>query len=222
MSTTSPASPPAGPEPKRVKKRLYIPMILLVLVVAFAIGFFVRGTWPDTTIQNPTGPADGAITQLFRKENGNVIVRCGVVVDAPPKDVWAVVSDYSKHHEFLPYVSKVEATKQPDGKLRINGSAHSRIWGDWPFESMVSHRETPADGEYSALWSEENVGLFAVSRGGWSLSPVGTDKKQTLLVFTLQIELKDYPNFIVRNVIMDRLHTILTSMRDETLKRKKD
>ena len=53
------------------------------------------------------------------------------------------------------------------------------------------------------------------------MTPFDPAKKQTLLVFTLQIELKKYPNFIVRNIIMDRLHSVLKSMRDETLRRKK-
>jgi hypothetical protein len=85
---------------------------------------------------------------------------------------------------------------------------------------MVTHVESPQSGEYSALWSEEESGPFKIDRGGWSLSPVDKAQTQTLLVFTIQIELKDYPNFLVRNIIMDRLHSILKAVRDETLKRK--
>ena len=78
----------------------------------------------------------------------------------------------------------------------------------------------PDDAEYSAQWSEEDKDVFKVSRGTWTVTPFDKAKKQTLLVFTLQIELKNYPNFIVRNIIMDRLHSVLKSMRDETLRRK--
>ena len=219
--STSPAPQPAAAEPKRAKKRIYIPMILLVLLLLVAAGFYVRGTWADTVIKDPDGPDAGTITQLLEKKNGNVVVRCAVVVDAPPKDVWDVVTDYSKHPDFLPYVTRIDATKQADGLVKIDGEVHSRIWQTWPFISMVTHTESPADGTYSALWSEEDQGEFKVSRGGWSLTPIGKDMKQTLLVFNMQVELKSSPNFIVRNVIMDRLHAILKAVRDETLQRKK-
>ena len=97
--------------------------------------------------------------------------------------------------------------------------AYSRVWQEWPFQSLVTQKEDPDDGEYSALWDEVDQGEFAVNRGGWTLKP-HKDKKQTLLAFTLQIELKDYPNFLVRNIIMDRLHGVLKAMRDETLRRR--
>ena len=217
MSTTP---VPQAAQPQRAKKRIYIPLILLVLLVLLGVGFYVRGTWADTVEKNPSGPDAGTVTQLLQKANGNVMVRSAVVVDAPPKDVWAVVTDYASHHQFLPYISKVTATKEADGRFLIAGVAQSRIWGDWPFQSLVTHTESPDDAEYSTQWSEEDKDVFKVSRGTWTVTPFDKAKKQTLLVFTLQIELKNYPNFIVRNIIMDRLHSVLKSMRDETLRRK--
>lgn len=219
--STAPAAQPAEPQPKTVRKRIYIPLIILIVLVVASVILFVRGTWADSAENNPATTADGAVTQLLRKPNGNVVIRCAILVDAPPKDVWAVVSGYDKHGEFLPYVSKVEAAKQPDGRFKINGIAQSRLWGDWPFESLTTHEEHPDDGEYAATWEERDVEEFEVNRGGWHLKPIDKTKQQTLLSFSLQIDLKRYPNFIVRNIIMDRLSSILTAMRDETLRRKK-
>lgn len=212
---------PASPKPRRARRRVYLPLILLGVLLLAAIGFGVRGTWVDASLKNPATLAEGTVTQLYRQPDGNVVVRCSVVVDAPPSEVWAVVSGYEKHKEFLPYVSKVEATRQADGQLRIEGIAHSRIWGDWPFESTVVESKSPEMGEYSALWDEAKTGPFSVNRGGWTLAPNGANTNQTLLTFTLQVELNDYPNFIVRNIVMDRLHSILKAMRDETHRRKK-
>jgi len=217
MSTTP---VPQAAQPQRAKKRIYIPLILLVLLVLLGVGFYVRGTWADTVEKNPSGPDAGTVTQLLQKANGNIVVRSAIVVDAPPKEAWAVITDYASHQQFLPYVSKVEATKEADGRFLIDGVAQSRIWGDWPFQSLVTHTESPDDAEYSTQWSEEDKDVFKVSRGTWTVTPFDKAKKQTLLVFTLQIELKNYPNFIVRNIIMDRLHSVLKSMRDETLRRK--
>jgi ribosome-associated toxin RatA of RatAB toxin-antitoxin module len=220
MSTT-PATPSATAQPKRIKKRLYIPLILLMLFLAGVAVLYVRGTWADMTERNPTTSTQGTMTQLHQKPNGNVEVRCAIVVDAPPKDVWAVVKDYDKHSTFLPYVSEVKATKQTDKRLqKIDGIAHSRLWGDWPFTSKVLHEEDPGDGIYSATWSEEDVDVFKINRGGWSVKPIDKAGKHTLLVLALQIELKKYPNFLVRNIIMDRLHAVVQAMSDETMRRK--
>jgi ribosome-associated toxin RatA of RatAB toxin-antitoxin module len=219
MSTPIPAQPET-PQPQRVKKRIYIPLILLVLLLVVAVVFYVRGTWADKEEHNPSGPDAGTITQLLERPNKNVVVRCAVVVDAPPKDVWAVINDYASHKDFLPYVTKVEATPQKDGKILIDGVAYSRVWQEWPFESLVTNKEDPDDGEYSALWSEEGKGEYKVNRGGWTLKPLAKSKKQTLLEFSLQIEMEKVPNFLVRNIIMDRLHSVLKAMRDETLRRR--
>jgi ribosome-associated toxin RatA of RatAB toxin-antitoxin module len=220
MSTAPAPEETAAPQPNRVKKRVYIPLILLLLLVAVAIGFYVRGTWTDTEEKNPAGPEAGTLTQLLKKSDGNVVVRCAIIVDASPKDTWAVISDYDSHHKFLPYITKLEATKKDDGKIQIDGVAASRVWGEWPFESLVMHEEKDAEGTYTAIWNEENIGEFKYNRGGWRLTPVDRSQKQTVLEFHIQVELKRHPDFMVRNVIMDRLHKILEAMRDETIKRK--
>jgi len=218
MSTT-PAQEGQATEPKRVKKRIYLPLIFILMLFGVGIVFYVRGSWADTAERNPSGPDAGTLTQLLNRD-GNVEVRCAVIVNASPQDTWAVISDYASHHKFVPYVTKVESTKKDDGKILIDGVAHSRIWGDWPFRSLVAHHENPADGIYSAEWSDEDKDVFKVNRGGWRLTPTDKSQKQTVLAFSLQIELKQYPNFIVRNVIMDRLDSVLKAMRDETIRRK--
>ena len=219
-SKTNPANESPSPRP-RARKRIYIPLLLFILLIAAGVFFCLRGTQADVVEKNPSTREDGTVTQLFEKTNGNVVIRCGIVVDAPPKDVWAVVTDYNSQGDFVPYVSQVAGTKLKDGRYKIDGIAHSRLWGDWPYESTVTNTEKPNEGEYHSTWNEVDHDVFKVSRGSWNVKPTDQAKTQTLLVLTLQIELKDYPNFIVRNIIMDRLHTIVKAMSDETLRRKK-
>lgn len=214
----SPA-PPQSSQAPRVRKRIYIPLILLVLLLAVAVVFYVRGTWADKEERNPSGPASGTLTQLLEQPDGNVVVRCALVVDAPPKDVWATINDYSSHKDFLPYVTKLEATRQAEGVF-IDGIAYSRLWQEWPFQCLVIQKENPTKGVYSALWSEEDKGEFKVNRGGWTIRPFDKSAKQTLLTFTLQIEMEKYPNFLVRNIIMDRLFSVVKAMGDESVRRK--
>ena len=50
------------------------------------------------------------------------------------------------------------------------------------------------------------------------MSPAGAG--ETLVVFTLDIELNKYPSFMVRNVLMDRLHKVLKALRAEVRRRR--
>ncbi len=214
MSATD-TSPPAPP--KRLRKRLWIPSVLLLLLVLVGVGFYVRGTWADTQPRDPASVAEGTVTQLLRQPDGAVVVRCAIRIAATPKQVWGVVTDYNTHSDLIPYASKVSGTHEIDGRWRVAGIAHSRIWGDWPFETRVTHVEDQAKQEYRTAWDEENDGLIAVNRGGWKLSPAGDG--ETLLVYTLQVEVPQYPAFVLRNIVMDRLHSVLKAVRVETLRR---
>src|SRR5437870_5688072 len=157
MSTPAPA-----PGRRRVKKRILIPVIVLGLVIAFFLWAYVRGTWADTEARNPQTSAEGPITQLFRTPQGDVQVRCAIVIDAPAAKVWAVVRDYANHPRFIPYVSAMAVEPKEGDRVHLSGTAHSRLWGDWPFEVNVDHKTVP-DKEYVASWDEHSADL-AVNR----------------------------------------------------------
>jgi hypothetical protein len=105
-----------------------------------------------------------------------------------------------------------------DGRFHIEGIAHSRLWGDWPFDSHITHSEHPDKGEYTAAWNETDKGELAVNRGHWQLRPF-KDQNQTLLVYALQVETEHYPAFLVRNIIMDRLPSVVRAVGNEVKRR---
>jgi hypothetical protein len=45
---------------------------------------------------------------------------------------------------------------------------------------------------------------------------------QTLVVYALQIEPAGYPSFFVRNVLRDRMHKVVTALRDEVQRRQEE
>jgi ribosome-associated toxin RatA of RatAB toxin-antitoxin module len=214
---TSTASPLPTPARRRVRKRILIPVILLGLLLLVLVGLFVRGVWSDTVEKNPASVGQGTVTQLYRGPDGRKVVRCAILVDALPAEVWAVINDYSSHDQFLPYVSALTATPLQDGKIHLVGVAHSSLWGDWSFESDVSSKATPDKGEYAAWWDESDDEL-TTDHGRWDLSPTGAG--ETLVVFTLEIELSKYPSFMVRNILMDRLYKVLEALRAEVRRRR--
>lgn len=204
------------PQKRRVRKRILIPSVLLAVLALATIWLYWRGTAADTVERNPSSPADGPVTQLF-SQDGRTSVRCAIIVDAPTAAVWPVVTDYDSHSRFVPYIAQLSSQKLDDGKVRLTGVAHSRMWGDWPFEINVTESKQPDQGNYSATWDEPDKSGFAVNRGGWVLKPIGA--KQTLLVFTKEAEFSGYPNFLIRNILMDRVGAIVRGMRDEALRR---
>jgi uncharacterized protein YndB with AHSA1/START domain len=200
---------------RRVRKRIWIPSVLLVVLVLFIGWLLWRGTSADTVEHNPASATDGAITQLLDKD-GRTVVRTAIVVPAPAEAVWKVVTDYDSHPKFIRYVGAMASQKMGDGRVHLRGVLHSRMWGDFPFETDVTCTEKPAEGEYTATWHEENQPGFRVDRGGWTVKRLPDG--QSLLIFTIQMEIERYPNFLVRNILMDRAGTIVESMRDEVAK----
>jgi hypothetical protein len=212
MATQPPAPPPA----RRVRKRLVIPALLLALIAIFFAWLYWRGTHIETEMRNPRSAPDGAVTQLLAKDGGT-FVRCAIVVDADPSGVWKVVTDYDRQADFLPYVSQISSARLDEGRIRVSGVAHSRVWGDWPFESVVTEKEDPARGEYTVSWAEEGHGELVLNRGGWAITRLG--EHQTLLAYLLEVEVRRGPPFLVRNIIMNRLPSVLRAVREEVRRR---
>lgn len=209
MSTATPA-----PSRRRVRKRILIPVIVLGLVIVVLLWLYVRGTWADSVARNPQTSAEGTVTQLLRTPEGDVQIRCAILIDAPAAKVWDVVRDYANHPRFLPYVSAMEVQPKEGGRVYLSGAVHSRLWGDWHFAGHVDHKMI-SDKEYVASWDEPGETMTA-NRGSWTLTAVGL---QTLAVYTLQVEAAGYPNFFVRNLLLDRLHKVLHGLREEVDRR---
>jgi uncharacterized protein YndB with AHSA1/START domain len=213
-NAASPGAPP--PKRRRFRKRFWIPSALvaaLLLAIAWA---WWRGTRVETEIRNPANAAEGPVTQLIAQE-GRTFVRTAIVVPAPPQDVWQVVTDYDSHPKFIRYVASLSSEKLDGEKVRLSGVAHSRLWGDFPIEVVVTHSERPAERAYEAVWREEGKAGLAVDRGGWTLTVLPNN--ESLLVFTKESEVHGYPNFLIRSILLDRVGTIVENVRDEVARR---
>jgi ribosome-associated toxin RatA of RatAB toxin-antitoxin module len=207
---------PANASKRRLRKRLIIPGILIAFVLLFVGWVYVRGTWADTEERNPKSPEDAPITQLYRDADGRVQVRCAVVIEARPGEVWQVVTDYPRHHEFVPFTEELTVVAQEDLRIHLQGTAQSSLLGKWPFEIHVTHEEDPIRRRYRAHWDEPS-GELNSNRGSWTLSP--TPEENTLVVYALEIEVERYPTFVIRNLLRDRLHKVLLGVRDEVQRR---
>ena len=189
--------------PRRLKKRFLFPGILLAVLLGLLGWAVVRGTWVDDLPRDPTTAADGVVTQLYRTENGKV-VRCAAVFDAPLEAVWAVLTEYDRFSDVFPRVASSRGTRTPDGRWFLEGAVDAGFLGQWPFAARIAHAET-AD-RCSSSWDEPSHDLL-INRGSWTVSRIGGNR--TLVVYVLEVDVKGYPVFIVRNVLLSKLPEIV-------------
>jgi uncharacterized membrane protein len=198
----------SAPARRRLKKRIWIPALLLVIVILALLGAWVRGTWADTEAINPSSSAEGIITQLYQMPDGAKQVRCAVLLDRPMRDVWTVLTDYDRFAEIFPTLTSAHGkpdAANPD-QYHLTGELSSPV-GTWTFSSVITHEESPE--KFVAHW-DSTSGPITRNRGSWTLTPAGEGK--TLLVYTLEVEVRRWPTFLVRNVLLSRQRTVVESV----------
>lgn len=177
----------------------------LALVVFGAV--WVRGTAASTIESNPASPADGVVTQLFLAPDGRKVVRCAALLDHPLSRVWSAVTDYARFEAIFPTLEAVKTSTEADGRHRLACEVTS-ILGTWPVDVRIRHQEEPA--KHVASWDEPTGDVF-VNRGNWTLLPASGDR--TLLVYTLDVEVRRFPAFLVRAVLLSRQKTVVEALK---------
>jgi ribosome-associated toxin RatA of RatAB toxin-antitoxin module len=212
MSSATPPTVPAAPRPpaRRWRKRWTLIPAALLLAVAIALAIlYLRGTWADTEVHNPASVAEGPISQLYSADGQTKQVRCAIILPYSVDEVWEVLTDYGDYHKMLPYLSNIEAEKKGEDEYRMKGQAKSAFKGDWPFEITI-HQEKKADGGH-IWWDETSTdGEVQVNKGSWTLTKHGD--KETLLVLSLEAEVKSTPTFVLRNFFRHRLKKVMQAV----------
>lgn len=213
---SSTARTPAPEPARRVKKRWLIPGILLGLLAVGMAWVAIRGTWADAEVRNPTSAAEGPVAQLVQEPSGRKVVRSAMIVPYPIDRVWAVVTDYDHFDQIFPYLRGTRGQHDPDGRWHMTARAGWPGVLDWAIETHITHKTSPASGnaaqpEDMASWDEPG-GELLVNRGSWDLRPAGTG--ETLIVYTLDIEVARFPNFMVRAALLDRVSNIMRAVAD--------
>jgi hypothetical protein len=202
-------STPAAPAPPRRRRRRWviIPVGLVLFIVLAVAWFYVRGTSADTTAHNPTQPGR-PVSQLYRDASGQTTVRAAILLEQPRSAVWRLVTDFADYDDFLPYLRNIAVEPAEGGVTRMTGEGKSALGGYWPFTIDI-HTEKGAR-EWRVWWDEKGEGEVQVNRGGWALSEPAPG--QTLLVLTLEAEVRGNPTFILRNFFLYRLREVLRAV----------
>jgi uncharacterized membrane protein len=176
----------------------------------------IRGTWTDSQAKNPTSAAESPVAQLVLEPGGRKVVRCAMIVPYPIDRVWAVVTDYDHFDQLFPYLRGTKGVHDPDGRWHF--TAHAGWPGilDWAVETHITHKtssqnDKATEPEDIASWDEPG-GELLVNRGSWDLRPVGAGA--TLIIYTLDVEVARFPNFLVRAALLDRVNNIVRAVAD--------
>ncbi len=223
----APASPPAGDgkpaqpaAPPRSNRRRRAVAIILGVFGLLLLGAYIRGTWADTTPRDPATVEEGIICHLYQTPDGRKPVRCAVLLDHPIDRVWSVLTDYPAWSETFPTLSAqpVKVTRPPPG-VRPDGvediaylsGVASSVLGDWPFAIRVEQRRSPEKRVIS--WTGQRADAdVRRNEGSFTLTPKEGGK--TLLVYSLDVELTNYPAFVVRNILLSRQPGAVRSLVD--------
>jgi hypothetical protein len=194
--------------PRRRRRRWWLIPAGLLLLVAFTLGwFYLHGTQADTQPLDPDRP-DQPVSQLLRTPDGQTTVRAAVLIEQPRSKVWRVVTDFAGYDRFLPYLRAIEVEPGPGGTTRMTGEAKSALSGWWPFTIDIHTDRSRA--EWRVWWDEKSDTLVQANRGGWALSEPAPGR--TLLVLTLDTEVRGYPAFVIRGSFRDRLREVLRAV----------
>jgi hypothetical protein len=197
-----------GPAPPtRRWRRQLIPAALLGLVLFAALWTWVHGTWADAEPRQPGGVGQGPVCHLYQPPGEGKRVRCAALLGHPRRRVWEVVTDYAHYGDLLPYLSDVTVSPNEDGTTHMKGEAESALSGSWSFAIDV-HEEK--EGDTWRVWWDKPSNSIEVNRGAWALTARGP--RETLLVLTLEGEVRGYPTFFLRNVFLHRLKRVVRAV----------
>jgi len=205
---------PGSPStPRRLKKRVIVPVAILGAMLVLFCVVWVRGSFATSEERTPTSSAEGVWSQLWLSPDGRKVVRCSAVVDHPVGEVWKTVTDYENFEKVFPTLKSVKTATEPDGRRRLSCDVTS-ILGTWPVNVRIRHQELP--GKNVASWDEPS-GDVVVNRGSWALYPAGPG--QTRVVYTLDVEVRPFPDPLVRAVLLSRQKTIVEALKNHLDKR---
>jgi hypothetical protein len=202
--STAPPTPP-----RRRRRWLILPILLLLLLAGSVVWAYVRGTVADTRSLDPD-TAGRPVAQVYEPPDGKTCVRAAVLLPYPREQVWRTVTDYPRYDEFLPYLTDISTEPTKDG-CHMTGGAKSAVSGYWDFAIDI-HERKPDKEPWTATWDQTGGKQVLLNRGGWTLFDRG---KETLLVLTLEAEVKGHPTFILRNVFLHRLPLVLEAVEGQ-------
>jgi ribosome-associated toxin RatA of RatAB toxin-antitoxin module len=179
----------------------------------------------STALAQPVTPPPLDSSEMTRLATGDILVRDfpptggkGVasraigVIDAPPAEVWAIVSTCKLFFQFMPRVKKSWVKTEPG----VGELCHVELTMPFPLTDLWSDstqvaREEPA-GHFQLSWTMVR-GSYHRSDGSWMLVPFG-DGSKCLVIYSVDTEPKMIiPDGLIRLGQNSSLPEVITRIR---------
>ncbi len=139
------------------------------------------------------------------------------VINAPPAQVWALVSRCARYAKFMPRIKASRELSRKGGRILC------RVTVDMPFPysdltATTEVRHTVSKDRWYRRWRLIK-GDYKVNRGSWVLTPFGGDSKRTYAVYRAQAVPNAYvPGVIRRMAQKSSLPKMIKALRAKTRK----
>lgn len=125
--------------------------------------------------------------------------RGAVVVEAPPAQVLAVVTDFARYPAFVPGVRAARVVAREDHAWEVAFGVHLARRLD--FTLRVLEHPPAADGEVRVSWSLVEGGLMGCE-GAWTLRPL--DGARTEAAWALDVQVQAFVPRVLSNTLERR------------------
>jgi hypothetical protein len=190
-----------------MRRRLFLPGLLLVAAFALLLVLFVRGTWAQASVPEPQSVESGPIARVVQLPDGSKDVCAAIRLGFPLDEVWQVITDYDNYGDICSFIQVAEMTRGPDN-CKVTGQVKSLPIGSPLFTVEMKHEQELF--EYRSLWDQAS-GNVQVNRGGWIARPIGN--AETLLMIRLEVQVRWVPGFVLRNLSRYRLCEVLRAVQ---------
>lgn len=165
-------------------------------------------------------PYDGAPPQVVLTDGETALVESGTPVykqvevsgggravavfkvDAPPKIIWSVISDFSKYPEWIKSLKKAKVYKAQGDKILVEFELSAGFFGKWTY--FVEHTyptEKMGWGTWKLDYSRQSD--LDDSVGFWEIKPLNASGTQSLVSYSVEIRVGGWVPDFVKNLIVD-------------------
>jgi len=139
------------------------------------------------------------------------------LVHRPPREVWAVLTDFERWPEFMPLVDKTHVERREGGNKLWVAQNYSVMW--YPMRHTTVYELDPVDGRLSWHLDLEQPHDIASSEGTWQLVAVD-EGRATVVRYQSRISAgRAVPEFIERRLRERSVIQMMSALRDAVQRR---
>ena len=139
------------------------------------------------------------------------------LVPRPPREVWAVLTDFERWPEFMPLVNETRVARREGANKLWVAQSYSILW--YPMHHTTVYELDPGDGRLSWHLDTDQPHDIAASDGSWQLVAVD-DGRATVVRYQSHIDAgRAVPGFLERRLREHSLVQMLSGLREAVLHR---